>query len=144
MSAESYSQYCEDIAIDNMLNHKQRGVYVDVGAGDPDLFSNTRKFYNRGWYGYLIEPDKKNHSKLVAERPADTIYRCAAGTKSGYTILYGDVSHTLSATDFKTFAVNCIKNRSLPVSIDMVRTAPLSYILRGVTEHIDLMSIDTE
>ena len=43
----SYSQWGEDIIIDDLLGKKKGGVYVDIGAYDPTRFSNSRcTFYN--------------------------------------------------------------------------------------------------
>src|SRR3989344_9673220 len=53
----SYSQRGEDIVIDHLLKHKKIGFYIDVGANDPIRFSNTNRFYKRGWTGINIEPD---------------------------------------------------------------------------------------
>ena len=39
-----------------LLNDIQNGFYIDVGANDPNLYSVTKAFYQRGWYGINIEP----------------------------------------------------------------------------------------
>ncbi len=36
-------------------NKKTTGFYVDVGAHHPLRFSNTYKFYKRGWHGINID-----------------------------------------------------------------------------------------
>jgi len=53
----SYSQNGEDLTIDSLLNFPKTGFYVDVGANHPDRFSNTKRFYKRGWNGINIEPN---------------------------------------------------------------------------------------
>src|SRR3989344_7565306 len=67
----SYSQFGEDMVIDNLLNNKKRGFYVDVGAYDPDRFSNTKRFYLKGWRGINIEPDVYSFNKFLEKRPED-------------------------------------------------------------------------
>ena len=51
-----YSQEGEDIVIDRYFQHKAKGFYVEVGAHHPFRFSNTYRFYRRGWTGVCIEP----------------------------------------------------------------------------------------
>ena len=46
---KSYSLNGEDLVIDHLLNFKQDGFYIDLGANDHDRFSNTKRFFNRGW-----------------------------------------------------------------------------------------------
>ena len=53
----SFSQYGEDVIIDRLLCHKKRGFYIDIGANHPDRFSNTKRFYVKGWSGINIEPN---------------------------------------------------------------------------------------
>jgi hypothetical protein len=46
-----YSQEGEDLILQRIFEHKQKGFYVDVGDYHPFLFSNTYIFYLRGWRG---------------------------------------------------------------------------------------------
>lgn len=57
----SQSQNCEDIILDRLINrlvgdNKINGFYVDIGAHHPVRFSNTFRFYERGWSGINIDP----------------------------------------------------------------------------------------
>src|SRR3989344_2532261 len=61
----SYSQWGEDIIIDKLLGMKNKGFYIDIGAYDPIRFSNTQRFYNKGWKGINIEPDPIRINKLI-------------------------------------------------------------------------------
>src|SRR3989344_6416322 len=67
----SYSQNNEDLKIDELLNYPSKGFYVDVGAYDPDRFSNTKRFYLKGWRGINIEPDVYSFNKFLEKRPED-------------------------------------------------------------------------
>jgi len=68
---KSSSQYYEDLIIDRLLNHKKNGIYLDIGANDPDILSNTKRFYDRGWSGVNIEPDTELYNKLLKHRSRD-------------------------------------------------------------------------
>ena len=54
-----FSQYGEDLLVDVMLSHVERGCYVDVGAFHPIHFSNTHLLYRRGWRGVNIDLDEE-------------------------------------------------------------------------------------
>ena len=43
----SYSQLGEDMILDTIICNTQRGVYVDIGANNPYLQSNTHYFYKK-------------------------------------------------------------------------------------------------
>ena len=48
-----------DKKLDILLNHKENGFYIELGAFDGITQSNTYFFeLNRGWKGILIEPSK--------------------------------------------------------------------------------------
>src|SRR5437016_8733750 len=59
------------------------GFYVDVGAGDPSYLSVTKWFYDLGWSGINIEPNRALFANLAAARPRDINLDYAAGAKSG-------------------------------------------------------------
>ena len=44
----SFSQEGEDIILNNILNDKKSGFYIDIGAHHPVRFSNTYLFYLKG------------------------------------------------------------------------------------------------
>lgn len=50
------------------LDLPDKGVFVDVGAGDGVRISNTLWLEERGWAGLLIEPDSRHHASLSANR----------------------------------------------------------------------------
>lgn len=52
----SFSQEGEDLVLERMLGEKLNGFYVDIGAHHPLRFSNTYKFYLKGWTGINIDP----------------------------------------------------------------------------------------
>ena len=52
----SFSLEGEDVVINRLLNDKKDGFYIDIGAFDPILYSNTHMFYLKGWNGINIDP----------------------------------------------------------------------------------------
>ena len=75
----TWSQYGEDREIDRLLGHKAQGTYVDIGANDPNLINNTRRFYRKGWTGINCEPNVVLFQKLAKARPRDINLNCGAG-----------------------------------------------------------------
>src|SRR3982751_816177 len=69
----SSAQNGEDVVLWRALGHIDRGTYLDIGANDPDLFSVTRAFYDRGWSGLCVEPEPRLIEKFRAERPRDRL-----------------------------------------------------------------------
>lgn len=67
----THSQYLEDIIIDKFLGLKSSGFYIDVGAFDPIKFSNTKRFYDRGWTGINIDPNPKVIEVFNKQRDRD-------------------------------------------------------------------------
>ena len=62
-SKDSYSQHGEDKLIENLLP-KRVSSFLDIGANDGVLFSNTYKFAKGGASGICIEPSRSSYLKL--------------------------------------------------------------------------------
>ena len=52
---KSYSQSGEDMILNTILCDLKKGFYVDVGANNPTIQSNTHFFYKKGWCGINID-----------------------------------------------------------------------------------------
>ena len=83
----SYSQCGEDIILDYLLKHKEHGTYVDIGANDPRVFSNTYFFYKKGWSGVVVEPNEEKLRLFKFFRRRDTRVQVAID-KEGIMTLY--------------------------------------------------------
>jgi FkbM family methyltransferase len=70
-SATSFSQFGEDILLSQLLWSRKTGFYVDVGAFDPYVLSNTCLFYRKGWRGINIEPNPEALRRFKKHRPRD-------------------------------------------------------------------------
>ena len=62
-SKDSYAQHGEDKLIENLLP-KRLSSFLDIGANDGVLFSNTYKFAKGGASGICIEPTRSSYLKL--------------------------------------------------------------------------------
>ena len=71
-----YSQSKEDIYLNtNYFKDKKNGTYVELGAVDGVLYSNTKFFQDTlNWKGILIEPSANMFSLLKKNRPNDLVF----------------------------------------------------------------------
>ena len=71
-----FSQCGEDAFLnERYFNNKRDGVYIELGAIDGVLFSNTKFFEDQlGWRGVLIEPHPIQFKSLVKNRPNNILF----------------------------------------------------------------------
>jgi len=62
----SYSQNAEEQHIARIVGD-QPGRFLDIGAYNPKLFSNTRALYERGWSGVMVEASPGPFLDLLIE-----------------------------------------------------------------------------
>lgn len=140
----SYSQYCEDIFIDRLLNYKGEGFYVDVGANHPCFLNNTKIFSDRGWTGINIEPNIVNYKIFNEVRPKDINLNIGISSKDGFFDFYNFKEDTLS-TFSPEIAENLLNNGRQLVSKENVKLRRLSSIFNEYKiKDVDFITIDTE
>lgn len=142
---KSYSLDREDIIIDKILGYKKKGFYVDVGAYDPRRVNNTKRFYDRGWFGINIEPSKENYNKFILHRKRDINLNLGIGNKNKQMKFYKFIPDTLSTFSIKEKS----KYKKLGHNFsgtEFISVRKLSYILNKYCpkKKIDFLSIDTE
>lgn len=141
----SHTPYGEDIIIDKLLEWKKKGFYVDVGAYDPSRFSNTKRFYLKGWQGINIEPNPENIAKFYKERPRDRNLNIGIADRTGIRKFY-----VFEPSSLSTFDSNVAKNyRRLGFKvfkIHKVKVLRLASVLARYCNrrNIDFLNIDTE
>jgi FkbM family methyltransferase len=118
----SWSQHGEDVLIDRLLGHPRAGFYVDVGAYDPTRFSNTARFYRRGWRGINVEPNPARFRRVAAARPRDVNLNLGLGREAGerpFYLLEPETLSTFSADEASGFvaqgAARLLEETTLPI-----------------------------
>jgi FkbM family methyltransferase len=141
----SYSQKGEDLVIERLLHNPKSGFYVDVGAHDPDRFSNTKRFYKKGWSGINIEPDKNSYNKFLAKRSRDINLNMGIGNKASNQTFYKFIPSALSTFSKKT-ALSYENQGYKLVKKSKNKISTLSNIFSQYLDgkNIDFMSIDVE
>lgn len=140
----SFSQQGEDLIIDALLGNKKNGYYIDVGAHDPERFSNTKRFYRRGWNGINIEPNPLLIEKFEKFRPRDKNLALGVGANNGLLEFFEFFPSTLST--FSINEANVFKNQGY--RLNKQYKVPIK-TLAVITEEekikeVDFLSVDTE
>jgi len=140
----SYSQLKEDLVLDRLLKYKKKGFYVDVGAYDPYRFSNTMRFYRRGWRGINIEPNREHWKRFEKYRPRDTNLNIGIGQNKNSLTFYLMNPSTLS-TFSKAAMQEYVHSGYAVGSEHIIHILPLKNVLKKYAPHpIDFLSLDVE
>ena len=142
------SQHGEDAWLEGYFGHKTRGFYVEVGAYDGKVISNTYYFEQLGWTGALVEPHPEKAAACRVNRPRSRVFECAAVSSPELESIElmdvpgGEVYSTVVANDFNLERLRKfgLESRSIRVPC---RT--LDSILDEMRpQSIDFVSIDVE
>lgn len=145
---ESRSQILQDLWVCYQLGEKRRGFFVEFGATDGVVNSNTWLLEKKyGWKGILAEPNPLWQSRLASHRDAAIDCRCVhASSGKKVSFLTTDASDPeLSAiaefADGDHFAA--VRASGTAIEIESVS---LNDLLReqNAPAEIDYLSIDTE
>jgi FkbM family methyltransferase len=142
----SCSQLLQDLFVIFFLNGKEGGFFVEFGATDGILLSNTLLLERRfQWKGILAEPATCWHQALRKNRSASIETRCV-WSESGAKLEFKETS----APEYST--VNPLVDKDFNREARkhgesyLVDTISLNHLLRdhNCPKHIDYLSIDTE
>jgi len=143
----SFAQSGEDIIADLELGKKKTGIYIDVGAFHPKLFSNTYLFYKRGWSGVCIEPRPEAREWFLKVRSRDKFVGLGVG-KEKNVLEYFEFNDSATNTFSPEQAEKNIKEAKRKLlGKTNVAVMPLRDILASggmEGKKIDLMSVDVE
>jgi FkbM family methyltransferase len=137
-----YSQFGEDRYLVEHNRVPERGVFVDVGAGDPVRFSNSLYFEQRGWTGLCIDADPKQVEALRRVRSCLVEWAAVTSVAGEIQLLQCD-EPDFSTTLTHLPEVVVAKGWGLaPIRVPGARLGRL--LEKHGVERIDLLSIDTE
>jgi FkbM family methyltransferase len=142
----SFSQNGEDVVLWRALQGVPNGRYVDVGANDPEIFSVSMGFYQRGWSGITIEPDPEFAQMQRDQRPRDWLVEAAITPKDRDLVTF----HVVDGTGLSTLDDNLARahqSAGFDTHDVAVQTRSLDSVLEEAGwEGMDIhfMSVDTE
>ena len=141
----SYGHQGEDAVLQATLKWVKKGVYVDVGAYHPVLYSNTYAFYKKGWQGIVIDPNSDMKPLYRLMRPRDTFVLSAVGEKPEEKTYYMFADGAYNSFD-EGRARSWKESRGLDIKeTRRVSFKPLSQILKEQSiQKIDFLNIDVE
>ena len=150
-----YSQCQEDIYLnENIFKNKKNGVYIELGALDGILYSNTKFFEDSlNWKGILIEPHPEKFKLLQQNRPNNFLFNSLVSChKEPLEFRYfvdchaavSGVENTLSQHHLDAYFDN-ERIKSLKQNKIFIEPKSLTEIVRSTQlTHIDLLSLDVE
>lgn len=147
-----HSQDGQDKFVDALLEKKAGGVFVEFGALDGVLHSNTLFFEReRDWIGLLIEANPDAFARLEKSGRRGSLYvNCAVYDRTGYAEfekieggLYGwsGIRETIEPAHWERIRKSANPNRSI-ISVPCARLADI--LDHWGHSKIDYMSIDVE
>ena len=134
--------------LDRYFNLKMEGFYVDIGAHHPQRFSNTYKFYKRGWKGINVDAMPRSMEEFNKKRKRDINIEVPVSAESAVLPYYIFNEPALNSFDEKISKQRDQDESSFSiVRIEHIKTRRLSEILdeylpRG--QQIDFLNIDVE
>lgn len=142
------SQNGEDRWLDAYFGGRRNGFYVEVGAYDGVIYSNSYHFEQIGWSGVLVEPDPVNCGLCKRNRSRARIFDCAAvapdqvGEIVFHQVAGGEVYSTTNPSGFHQ---KWITERGLTSREVLVQARTLNSILEEVApDRVDFVTIDVE
>jgi FkbM family methyltransferase len=133
--------------LDKLFNCKKTGFYVEVGAADPIRFSNTYRFYKKGWRGVLVEPNTTRIEKLKTCRPQDKIFNLGISDTVGNLNFYIFNPANVSTFSDKGRDINISNNYALEstVKVTVISLGELFNETKSMHNNsIDFITVDTE
>jgi FkbM family methyltransferase len=143
--SDYYSQFYEDYILSYVFRDVKNGVYVDVGANDPNDSSVTKHFYLAGWRGINIEPNPELRPLLDKARPEDVNLSVGISDKPGFLTFYRFTRFSGLSTFDRAIA---LRHRKAGVEFQEVRipVTTLNEALKHdiVKNGITFMNVDVE
>ena len=141
-----YSQNGEDLILNRLLENKEKGFFIDVGAHHPIRFSNTYLFYKKGWSGINIDAMPGSMTKFNKIRPKDINIERGVGIKNDQLTFYQFNESALN-TFCKEEALSKNKNGYKIIKSNLIKVDTLENILDKYMPQntpIDFLNVDAE
>jgi len=95
-----YSQKDDEIVIIKYFNKCSKGRFLDIGANNGIVFSNTRRLVELGWSGVCVEPDPAAFVSLIENNKENsniTLVNSGLGVVGGMQKFYAMQDSLLSS-----------------------------------------------
>jgi FkbM family methyltransferase len=131
----------EQECVQNFFENKRDGVFVDVGANDPFIDSQSFHLEQLGWRGLLIEP-LPDMCELLRKHRKSKVIPFACSSKENHKKVLPLISFGVCST----LEEKLIHSNKLKKEIIHIETRTLDSILEenNIQPNFDLLSIDVE
>ena len=135
---QSYAQHGEDELIE-LIFPSGVSSFIDIGANDGVLFSNTYKFSQNGAFGLCVEPLRRSFIKLKLNHFLHPKVKCLNAAVS-------DFNGCLFITDEGYESTLSKVSKSISTNAYRVKTFTFDKILEKYSNfiNVDLLSVDVE
>jgi FkbM family methyltransferase len=143
----NYAQEGEDQVLLRLVDRRESGFYVDIGAHDPRRFSNTCVFYDKGWRGINIDPNPEAIRSFNCARPGDINLCCGISDSKGEMKYFEMSDPALNTFDESLAHERERLTRYRIVGSSKVKVERLDVVLQKhmkMPAVIDFMNIDAE
>lgn len=144
---DCYGQEGEDLILKEYFNGVEIGFFVDIGAYNPILFSNTYLFYLKGWRGINIDARPGSMLDFDKIRPGDKNLEVAIGKEEKILTYFMFDEPALNGFSKE---VSLDRNSNTPFRIVNTVDLPVKRLETLLNEHlpagqgITFMSVDVE
>lgn len=146
----SHSQLGQDVMVMALTGHKRQGYFVEFGAMDGKMFSNTLVLeQDLDWHGILCEPGCVFHEHLKKNRTCNIDIR-AVSTATGQQLEFKETDTELGLSGlvdyFDHSECHTARRHASAGKTYSVQTVSLHDLLlqHAAPDYIDYISIDTE
>ena len=140
----SYSQTGIDLILEKIFNHKNTGLYIDVGCNHPVYNNNTYNFYKKGWNGINIDVDSDSIKLFNYFRNKDLNINSAISSKiAEHKYYFFHSKSPLNTLDKSLANLHSVK----PKEVRSINTTTLNNVFensRFFNSKIDFLCIDVE
>ncbi len=145
---KSWSQEGEDMVLSRFFeDSKNIGFFVDIGAHHPCKYSNTYKFYRKGWRGINIDAAPGSMKLFNKKRPLDINLEIAISEKEENLTYYMFNMPALNTFSQEEAEKKNGKNNYQVIDKKKIRTERLETIFDKYlkfNQKIDFLTIDVE
>ena len=146
LKRSQYSQWGEDLFINEFFKDKIDGIYLDIGCFHPVMYSNTCLLYRKGWRGINIDINPTSIDLFNILRPKDTnLCTTINETKEIFEIYYDDPFSPVNTLD-KQFYENLENKNNKNTKKLFVESKSMKEILNisKIDKSIDFINLDVE
>ena len=142
-----YSQWGEDLFIQEYFKDKEKGFYVDIGCFHPIMYSNTCLLFNKGWSGINIDLNQTSIDLFNILRPKDFNICAAISNTIEKRDLFFD--HNFSPVNTINESFYNISNKKIAfknLKKKKIITKTFDDVIKNISDlpKIDFLNIDCE